>query len=140
MIDIDLFKSLNDRYGHPAGDQILRRIAGILDRQKRAGDMVARYGGEEFAAILPHTSAAAAATWAERARQAIAALDVQTPAGTMTTSASFGVAASTPTGGRGVQALIAAADRALYQAKGGGRNRVVVAPDEPPRFGAKLAG
>ena len=68
MIDLDRFKAVNDRHGHQAGDEVLRHVAALVNSERRSGDMVARYGGEELAAILPHTSAADAAAWAERVR------------------------------------------------------------------------
>jgi diguanylate cyclase (GGDEF)-like protein len=123
MIDLDHFKELNDRFGHPAGDEVLKRVAVLIDREKRLGDVVARYGGEEFAAILPHTEARAAMVWAERVRQLIAATEVRSDAGALNVTASFGVAGATHDSEPG--ALIEEADQALYEAKRLGRNRVV---------------
>jgi diguanylate cyclase (GGDEF)-like protein len=125
MVDLDHFKQLNDGYGHPAGDQVLRRIAELLEGEKRLGDMVARYGGEEFVAILPHSDAAAALAWAERARARIADTTFELSGRRVPVTASFGVAA---------------AMSALYEAKAAGRNRVTLAPsrDQHPtwRYGA----
>lgn len=126
MIDLDHFKELNDRFGHQAGDEVLKRVAGLIDREKRLGDVVARYGGEEFSAILPHTEPAAAMVWAERARQTIAGTEVQSEAGTFSVTASFGVVGAVP-GRADPPVLIEEADQALYLAKKRGRNRVVVA-------------
>jgi diguanylate cyclase (GGDEF)-like protein len=128
MIDLDHFKELNDRFGHLAGDEVLKRVAALVDREKRLGDLVARYGGEELAAILPHTEARAAMVWAERVRQLVAGTRVQSEAGALTVTASFGVAGAasnreTPA------ALIEEADQALYQAKRQGRNRVMAASE-----------
>jgi diguanylate cyclase (GGDEF)-like protein len=134
MLDLDRFKEVNDRFGHPAGDEVLRAVADVLDRQRRASDLVARHGGEEFAAILPHTGARSAAAWAERVRRAIAALAFE---GTPVT-ASLGVAAVEGPTAVTPSALSEAADHALYAAKQAGRNRVCVA--EGPGRGAEPAG
>jgi diguanylate cyclase (GGDEF)-like protein len=123
MVDLDHFKALNDRLGHQAGDAVLRHVARTLDDEKRRGDLVARYGGEEFLAILPHSDAGAATAWAERARERIAGTLIETGAGAASVTASFGVAAAAPERDT-VDALVGAADAALYQAKARGRNRV----------------
>ena len=73
MIDLDHFKELNDRFGHLAGDDVLKAVAASLEREKRAGDLVARFGGEELVALLPHTDARAARAWAVRVRALLAA-------------------------------------------------------------------
>ena len=125
MLDLDRFKEVNDRHGHAVGDAVLRQVAAILQRQRRSGDLVARYGGEELVAILPHTEAEAAAIWAERVRRAIAAL-VVTPAGARVVTASFGVAGFEAPHWASVEALLTAADAALYEAKRDGRNCVRV--------------
>ena len=128
MIDVDRFKLYNDHYGHVAGDECLRRIAGILtDASLRASDLVARYGGEEFAIILPGANLQKAALLAERIRVSVenAALPHAAYAvGAVTISA--GVASLQPTGGAERTDLIEQADRALYTAKNAGRNRVSV--------------
>jgi diguanylate cyclase (GGDEF)-like protein len=124
MIDLDHFKELNDRFGHPAGDEVLKRVAILIDREKRLGDVVARYGGEEFAAILPHTEARAAMIWAERVRLLIAGTEVRSDAGSLNVTASFGVAGAAPDRAA-PPALVEEADQALYEAKRQGRNRVV---------------
>jgi diguanylate cyclase (GGDEF)-like protein len=128
MIDLDRFKSLNDRYGHAAGDAMLREVARLLDVEKRRGDTVARYGGEEFVALLPHADAAAAQAWAERARVRLSTTAIEMAGTLLHTTASFGVAASDRRDwADSAAALLEAADQALYQAKERGRNRVVVA-------------
>lgn len=126
MIDVDRFKLVNDRHGHLAGDKILRQVAEVLDAQKRSGDLVARYGGDELAAILPHTEAADACAWAERARTLIETQSPRWRDDGIKITASFGVA-SAPLHAGDVGGLVEAADRALYLAKQRGRNAVVVA-------------
>jgi len=127
LVDVDHFKPYNDRYGHPAGDECLRRIAAVLGRTLlRAGDLVARYGGEEFAAILPLTDVDAAMAVAERMRRSVEALAMPhgaTPLGIVTISG--GVAASRPDPGTDPLDLVARVDAALYEAKATGRNRIV---------------
>ena len=117
MVDIDHFKQLNDRYGHQAGDAVLRAVAASC----RAVDLVARYGGEEFAVVLPDCSTGYAHEAAERLRTALKALDFDTAV-----TASFGVA-TFPYDATSAESLVAAADAALYEAKRQGRDRVVVA-------------
>jgi diguanylate cyclase (GGDEF)-like protein len=129
LIDVDNFKAYNDHYGHQAGDDCLRRVAAVLAREaRRAGEMVARYGGEEFVLVLPGASADDARQLAERIRSAVQAEAMphsHTPAGVVTIS--LGLAARRPRHAGDADALLKEADAALYQAKQGGRNRVVVA-------------
>ncbi|HUF23330.1 MAG TPA: diguanylate cyclase [Vicinamibacterales bacterium] len=121
LADIDNFKAFNDGHGHQAGDRCLRAVATLLDSiVQRAGDQVARYGGEEFAAMLPETDAEGAASIAERMRQAVEGLE--TEGGRVTVS--FGVATTVATDRSSPNALVAAADAALYEAKRAGRNAV----------------
>jgi diguanylate cyclase (GGDEF)-like protein/PAS domain S-box-containing protein len=131
VLDVDHFKPYNDRYGHPAGDECLRRIATVLSRTLlRVGDVVARYGGEEFAAVLPMTDADAATAVAERMRRSVEALALPhgaVPLGIVTISA--GVASCRPDVGTSALDLLARADAALYEAKAEGRNRVVTASE-----------
>lgn len=127
MLDLDHFKRLNDTYGHVAGDDVLRFVAGTLDQQKRRGDSVARYGGEEFSVILPHTTLKDASRWAERTRLAICLASADTAAGPLTVTASFGVATFVP-GQMTAAQLVLAADKALYGAKAAGRNCVQPPP------------
>ncbi|MGY3454407.1 diguanylate cyclase [Bradyrhizobium sp. USDA 4353] len=131
MIDIDHFKAFNDTYGHPAGDECLHTVAGILaDEAQRSSDLVARYGGEEFAILLPNTDATGCARLGERIRRALHDARIvhdHNPPGFVT--ASIGAAVCRPGLERsaGPASLIEAADRALYAAKDGGRDRMVMA-------------
>jgi diguanylate cyclase (GGDEF)-like protein len=126
LIDIDHFKGYNDRYGHLAGDDCLRRVAVALrEAAHRPGDSVARYGGEEFVAVLAETDAAGARTLAESMRRAVEKLAIEhagSSAGSHVT-ASLGVATTIPDEGTDQASLLAAADEALYESKRGGRNR-----------------
>ena len=130
LLDLDHFKALNDTHGHPEGDEALRKVALTLQRSvKRPGDLVARYGGEEFAFILAATDLLGAQLVAEEVRARIEALGIRNPGGAaLTLTASIGLAAFIPTEEVSKDALIEAADRALYAAKAGGRNRVEAAP------------
>ena len=131
MIDIDHFKAFNDSYGHPAGDECLHTVAGILaDEAERSSDLAARYGGEEFAILLPNTDAAGCARLGERIRRALhEARITHDHNGPGIVTASIGGAVCRPGFERsaGPASLIEAADRALYAAKDGGRDRVVMA-------------
>lgn len=121
MLDIDDFKSLNDRFGHQAGDAVLRWLGAQLRQRARKRDFMARYGGEEFVAILAGTDLDGATIWAEWLRTAIGA--VAAPVVDITVTVSLGVAAWAP--GEVGADVIGRADRALYRAKESGRNRVI---------------
>ncbi len=130
LFDVDWFKAVNDRHGHDAGDDVLREVASRLQGEVRKSDLLARWGGEEFLLLAPSTALAEALALAEKMRQLIA----QQPFGRAgALSASFGVAQFD--GSEGFSALVARADRALYRAKDGGRNRVEWA-GEDERSGA----
>lgn len=124
MIDIDQFKRINDDYGHPAGDEVIRTLAAILAKQARAPDCACRYGGEEFMLLLPGVDMATAAQRAEKWREEFAATAVQFDEVEVRSTLSVGIAAF-PTDGRQAADLIRAADLALYRAKTAGRNCVV---------------
>ena len=128
MIDVDHFKQVNDTYGHLSGDEALIRLVEILKAGVRREDLVARYGGEEFALLLPKTTASRAQQLAERLRMAVEAENLELANGeTLRFTISLGVAEHLSVGqDQDASALIDAADRALFQAKQGGRNRVVV--------------
>ena len=124
MLDVDHFKSVNDRFGHHVGDQVLRALADRCRKALRSIDVLGRYGGEEFAVLLPGTGRQPAATvLAERLRQAIAEEPVQTDAGPVSITVSVGVAAMDDATAD-PDALFQRADAALYDAKQSGRNRV----------------
>lgn len=125
LFDIDHFKAVNDGYGHPAGDAVLRQVARIVEGELRVSDVAARYGGEEIALLLPDTSEMGAVVVASRLRARLAAslFDIGEGA-TISVTASFGVAC-VPTHAATTADLVAAADRALYEAKAAGRDRVV---------------
>jgi diguanylate cyclase (GGDEF)-like protein len=123
LLDIDRFKTVNDTYGHPVGDTVLREVAARCQAGIRAIDLLGRIGGEEFAILLPETPLALATQVAERVRQAVANQPIATARGDLTVTISIGVAAGA---GLDLPALLARADAALYAAKAGGRNCVVV--------------
>ncbi|MBV8667347.1 MAG: diguanylate cyclase [Burkholderiaceae bacterium] len=128
MIDVDLFKKYNDHYGHQGGDECLRSVAQVLEKNcRRAGDFLARYGGEEFALVSPATDSAGIARVAENMRRELELLALPhalSPYGCVTVS--IGVASMIPEEAQQPEVLIAKADKALYDAKAGGRNRVAV--------------
>src|SRR5262249_53220666 len=128
MIDVDHFKKYNDRQGHPAGDEALRSVARLISEDRRTVDVVARYGGEEFAILLHDVTREAAVELAEKIRARVAAAPIahaeKQPLGKLTVS--IGVAAC-PQDAQTAEALLEAADVALYRAKKSGRDTVVQA-------------
>jgi len=128
IFDIDHFKSINDRFGHAAGDEILKLFAIVMTNALRMTDLSGRIGGEEFAALLP-CSMEEAVCAAERVREAFAASGIAVDETPVETTVSIGVAGGPP--GTELEVLLAAADTALYQAKRGGRNRVEIAQEQP---------
>jgi diguanylate cyclase (GGDEF)-like protein len=132
LFDVDHFKLYNDTYGHGGGDQCLRQIAeAAVSALQRPADMIARYGGEEFVAILPDTVAAGAAAVAEANRANVAALGIEHERSLTAAhvTVSLGYATVVPKLDQPTTLLIADADKALYSAKAGGRNRVIAARD-----------
>jgi len=127
MIDVDHFKRFNDTYGHDAGDSTLRAISGALQRSTRESDIVCRFGGEEFVIVLPDANLQGASARAQRIVEFVRVLDIihdGKPLPSIT--ASIGLAMF-PQNGETVKALIQSADKALYEAKGAGRDRIMLA-------------
>jgi two-component system, cell cycle response regulator len=134
MIDLDHFKHVNDTYGHDVGDKVLRHVCSLIIASVRPSDTVIRYGGEEFVVITPNCDTTAASLLGERMRAKIAGSALSLPNGQdLLVTASFGVSSLGATGT--AEAMLRAADEALYSAKRGGRNRLCVAPaaNEPLR-------
>ena len=127
MADIDYFKRVNDNFGHEAGDAVLKHVAAVFLEQVRAIDICARYGGEEIALLLPQTDLAGAVELAERLRRAVSARNAVHRGREIPVTSSFGVS-SYPQTARTRDALFPTADKALYEAKGAGRNCVRSAP------------
>lgn len=126
MIDIDHFKSVNDRFGHQGGDEVLKALAALLTETVRASDVACRFGGEEFLLLLPSIAAHNAMERADQWRERFAQLEVHSNGAVIHSTLSIGVAMH-PEDGADLHSLVQAADRALYQAKAEGRNRVVAA-------------
>ena len=135
LTDIDHFKAVNDTYGHPMGDEVLRRVARVLGELAREADRVCRYGGEEFSIILPETDAEGARQLAERFREQIKAQSFTCDGKQFRITLSLGIC-TLPDHARHRQELIDRSDQALYQAKDGGRDRTVhyadIAAAAPP--------
>jgi len=141
LTDIDHFKKINDTYGHPVGDAVLKRVAAIFTGRSRKVDIVARYGGEEFVIVLPDTDGAGAEVFANKLREEIAAQTMTSDKGPFKVTISMGIA-EYPQDGQSRADLIERADQALYQCKRGGRNcvfrwsAVKAAAVRPPQKGA----
>lgn len=129
MLDLDHFKTLNDTYGHPFGDQVLQAVGDVLHSHLRTTDAPCRFGGEEFALILTETNESGALISADRLRQRIEQLPFRPKDKHVPVTASFGVACSSlfDRSSLSVAHMVSAADKALYGAKHEGRNRVCVA-------------
>ncbi|MDR6713913.1 two-component system chemotaxis family response regulator WspR [Pseudomonas hunanensis] len=130
MIDVDYFKAYNDSFGHLAGDEALRQVAGAIRGScSRPSDLPARYGGEEFALVLPNTSPGGARLIAEKLRQTVLGLNIPhtAPSADARLTVSIGLATVTPSIGSQCRQVISAADKGLYLAKNSGRNQVGIA-------------
>ncbi|MEW5747004.1 MAG: diguanylate cyclase [Nitrospirota bacterium] len=125
IVDIDDFKHINDTYGHPVGDEVLRQVAAVLERERRKSDVVGRYGGEEFVIIMPQTNEQEAAVMAERLRKKIEDHFFIVNTERISFTISIGVSALSETM-EDIDDLLKAADKALYTAKARGKNRIVV--------------
>lgn len=140
MLDVDHFKQVNDRHGHPAGDSALMALAALLASSCRLGDVLARWGGEEFVLLLPDTGLAHAHALAERMRQRVESQPVMAGNVSLRLTASFGVADCEPAQpGTGLEALLRTVDEQLYAAKRDGRNRVCLHAPPAARTGAAAA-
>lgn len=127
MMDLDKFKQVNDTYGHPAGDEVLKAISTISGKTLRKSDVLARYGGEEFVILLPHAGLTEAIMLAERLRKAVE--DTVISAGDLMLKVTISIGASALGQEEAtIEAMLARADQALYSAKANGRNRVEVKP------------
>jgi diguanylate cyclase (GGDEF)-like protein len=127
MLDLDYFKRINDEYGHPTGDEVLKGVGRVLRESCRVYDVPGRYGGEEFCVILPETKLGNTSTVAERIRSRLASAPIHTGEVAISVTASIGIAGMTATAEDAVLSaamLIERADRALYSAKHQGRNRI----------------
>lgn len=143
FVDVDRFKAINDAYGHPSGDAVLRQLAELVSASVRAGDLVGRYGGEEFMIILPDTDTDDARRVAERLREVVMRTSLRIAAGReVRTTVSIGIAAGAGAEVR-LDALVAEADQAMYLAKSRGRNQTQVFADrgaETPLLATRASG
>lgn len=129
LLDIDLFKQVNDDFGHLAGDQVIRQVAGFIQSQlKRCSDLVCRYGGEEFALILPNTDTLGAYQVAERIRCLLAEKLLPVQQHQLSITISAGCYAAVANAESSIEFYVYHADKALYQAKSSGRNQVLTQP------------
>ena len=135
LVDLDPFKDINGKWGHPAGDDVLRKVAKVLQRSVRETDAVARYGGEEFAVLLPRTPLMGAITVAERIWKELGALQAG-PDGTLRVTASLGVSSFPQRNVLSPEQLLLTADEALHRARHEGRNRICLHPALPSPPGA----
>jgi diguanylate cyclase (GGDEF)-like protein len=133
IIDLDHFKNINDRYGHPAGDAVLRLFADVVNSVARRSDIIGRLGGEEFAMVLPSTSASEAVEFSERLHEAINKAVLKYNGSAIKYTVSIGLAEFTSESVHSVDDLLAQADVALYQAKQAGRNRTATYRPESHR-------
>lgn len=130
IVDLDYFKSINDQYGHPAGDAVLRLFATVTDSVSRQSDIVGRLGGEEFALLLPSTTAEEAVEFSQRLHEAINKAVLKYKDAMIKYTASIGLTSFDPHSDDDLDTLLARADSALYQAKRNGRNQTAVFSEE----------
>ncbi len=130
LLDLDHFKGINDRHGHPVGDAVLRAVAAVLQRSVRETDIVARYGGDEFAVLLPRTHLTGALTVAERVWRELSSLHPGSDL-TLRVTASLGVSGFPHRSVLTAEQLVLTADQALFQAKREGRNKICLHPQVP---------
>jgi diguanylate cyclase (GGDEF)-like protein len=126
LIDIDKFKTINDTFSHPVGDAVLKRVAAVIRAHCRANDLPIRYGGDEFMVVLAGADAEGSVLVLKRLKDAVDACTWSDEATDLAVTLSIG--AATRTAGATIAATIASADRALYAAKRGGRDRIEIAP------------
>jgi diguanylate cyclase (GGDEF)-like protein len=131
LIDVDHFKAVNDRYGHAAGDGVLKNVVAIYRAEKRESDVLARLGGEEFIMMLPETTLSAAAQFAERLRRRVEHGSPAVYGESISVTVSIGLAGAS-IGASGIEELLRRADEALYEAKALGRNRVAISRTVDP--------
>ncbi len=136
IADLDHFKSINDHYGHPAGDAVLKLFADVVNSVARRSDIIGRIGGEEFAMLLPSTGKTEALEFSSRLHAAIHKAVLKHQDRIIEYTASIGLAASAPGEADSIDGLLAQADRALYEAKRGGRNRTAVYREDDSRAAA----
>jgi diguanylate cyclase (GGDEF)-like protein len=139
LVDLDHFKSVNDTFGHPAGDMVIQGLARILQRESRASDIACRYGGEEFVLIMPDTAPADGHHVCERVRRCLEDMNwPRHPERRIT--ASFGLAGTDGRGDVSAESWLEAADRTLYASKKSGRNRVTIADLSGPALAPQTGG
>ena len=136
LVDLDHFKSINDQYGHPAGDAVLKLFADVINSVARRSDFIGRLGGEEFAVILPSTSANEALEFADRLHDAIQTAVLKYGDSIIEYTASIGLTSFNPGSDENIDSLLARADLALYEAKHNGRNQTAVFTDRSQRSAA----
>ncbi|MFO1540004.1 MAG: GGDEF domain-containing protein [Chloroflexota bacterium] len=138
MIDLDDLKPVNDTYGHPAGDELLRSVTAVIERTIRATDCAGRYGGDEFMVLLPETEAPGALVVAEKLRREVSQLGMRVGERTLRTSISIGLVAF-PDDGTTVEDLLASVDAAMYEAKRNGKNQIVGYATRTDRIATSIA-
>jgi diguanylate cyclase (GGDEF)-like protein len=137
MLDVDHFKAVNDRFGHPTGDLVLKEVAAVIRESTRSEDLVARYGGEEFVVAVPAASIEHAAERAERVRWSLASRKLSIVGTDLRVTVSIGLSFGSPTRLQHALALLVSADQAMYQSKLEGRNRVSIVNQSSHMLAAK---